>query len=324
VLQVSVNPENIFAEGNYSNNWAAVGFTLPGEVKTNEICKIKAHGRGSILTETQKCFHFHFKAHSYNGERKGYFRAFDEASGVCITSTNVADVRQMDEQTVSIDYEVIFGTDQAGTLNVVVRDGKSSSECDSIEVTLEEGVSIAGTVGEGCGGLGHINVKVECKERCKGGVDCKGHPDCDEHPYCKGKRCKGHKDCGEDDDDDGGDDGDDGDHDCKGHAECKPSCAGGKYCPGHPKCDEHPYCEVPNCKGHKNCKNAKCKGHPECRKNYKHEKWCKAKFNAKHPCSCKNKIKANGKPVDKNKAKAKGKGNGNAKGKAKGKGKGKG
>ena len=285
-LTLIFNPAAI-ADGTNSGPGSGYG----GDGGTNEIvCKLKALGIGYILVgETQSCFHFHFKAEDKYGELKGFLRAVDQASGVCITSTKVLAIEQIDDKSLSIDYEVNFHNAQTGTVNIVVRDSGSSEECDAIEVTREEGVSISGTVGHGCGcDWGHIKVDVKCHERCKGGVLCKGHPVCEEHPFCKGKKCKGHKDCGDHDDDGEGDDGEgDGDHPCMGHPECKPKCKGGKLCKGHPYCDEHPVCEVPNCKGHKKCKDAKCKGHPECRKNYKHKNGCKAKKNPKQPCTCK-------------------------------------
>src|SRR5688572_26963875 len=113
VLKVSVNPESVFAEGDYSNNAATVPFTLPGDGNgngnTNEICKIKTRGKGFIVVPgSEKPFHFDFKFHSWNGETKGHFWAFDEESSVCITGVRVIKIEQVDDQTVSVELEAKF------------------------------------------------------------------------------------------------------------------------------------------------------------------------------------------------------------------------
>ena len=240
-------------------------------------CEIKAEGRGFIVVEeTGKWFSFNFKIEVKDDKTKLRFRAVDEDSGVCITGVRVTNVERIDDKTVAIDLDVIYGDHQEGTLRVIITDNGKYGP-DSITVELPDGTSITGDVGSGCYcKWGKIKLKVKCKEeKCDGGHDCKGHPECDDHPYCGQPKCKGHLDCDEGED-------------CDGHPECKPKkCKGDRSCKGHPDCKQHPKCDVPNCTGHQNCKKEHCNGHPECRKNYKHKPDCKAKYDSKKRCSCK-------------------------------------
>jgi hypothetical protein len=242
---------------------------------SNLVCQLKAEGKGFIVVAETNRFHFDFKIEIKDDKTKLRFKAFDEDSGVCITGVRVTNVEQIDDHTLAIDLDVVFGDATEGTVRITISDNSKSGGADVFAIELSDGTSISGELGNGCKcSWGKIKIKVKCKEKCKGGPSCKGHPSCDEHPYCGQPGCKGHEDC---------DKGDD----CKGHPECKPKkCKGDRSCKGHPSCKQHPYCEVPNCKGHKDCKKENCTGHPECRKNYKHKADCKAKYDSKKHCSC--------------------------------------
>lgn len=253
------------------------------------VCKVKVEGNGFIIIpETQLRFFFDFKFTSDRGAVRGHFSAYDEETGVCLTGCKVTHLEAA-ENGVLIDLDVKVGKDVTTAIRIIAHDNAKTGECDWIEIVTDAG-SISGYLGRGCEcSAGGIKVKIECKEKCKGGADCKGHPECDEHPYCKGKVCKGHPKCRDYDDDDDGhggkddddghsgdrddddngnggkdgddddgngkdgddDDGKDRDDDDDGHGNGGDHGNGGK-CKGHPECK-------PKCKG-----KGYCKGHPQC------------------------------------------------------------